>query len=324
MEREFVLPDVSAEAIMTIVKSVTSSAQSLSEKDISIAMESRYKPNYVKLCLTACLQLKLLTKNDGNFQATLSRRDEIKRSDKKDLIVFFRETLQNYPPFLLYADFLSTGYSSKDSASMLRGILKIGTGLEKSEKTLRSWGIASKLVVKENGELKIPQAEKGLPATYVKELLKALDSEFTAKIFFVNILSPEVYSFLNSLDLDIDELSKALISYEDDPKTAMGKALSFFENFLHKFGNELGVNLAGKMGVNGLVKELFEKGKILKNQESIGNGLGGCRNISAHGVDKDTQKEWVITPQAALSTIILVPVTIRSYFSFGKQNEQIF
>jgi len=324
MDPEFVLHDVSSEAIMNIVKSVGSSSSELTESDIAKAMESRYKPNYVKQCLNASLQLKLLEKNGEGFQVPSIRRDEIKRSNKNDLILFFREALQRYPPFLLYADFLSTGYSSKDSTSMIRGILKIGTGLSKAEKTLRIWGTGSNLIVHENGELKIPQAEKGLPSSYVKELLKALDSEFTAKMFIINLLSPEAYSYLNSVGLDIDDIAQALISYESDPKSAMAKALSFFENFLHKFGSDLGVKLAGKTGVNALVNELFTQNTILKNQQHIGNGLGGGRNISSHGVDKDTQKEWNVTPLAALSMIILVPITIRSFFSYGKKHEQIF
>ena len=324
MNSNFSLYDVSSEAIMNIVKSVVSASSELSEDDIIKAMESRYKHGYVKQCLGASLQLKLLERNNEGFQVPSIRRDVIKRASKDDLIVFFREALQGYPPFLLYADFLSTGYTSKDSASMIRGVLKIDTGLSKSEKTLRAWGTSSGLIVNEKGELRIPQAEKGLPSTYVKELLKALDNEFSAKIFVINLLSSEVYSHLNSVGLDIDDIAKALISYESDPKAAMAKALSFFENYLHKFGIDLGVNLKGKNGVNALVNELFTQNKILKNQQNIGNGLGGGRNISSHGVDKDTQKEWIVTPQAALSMIILVPITIRSFFSYGKKQEQIF
>ena len=143
LEREFVMPDTSSEAVMNIVKTVASSATSLSENDIIIAMESKYKANYVKVCLTSCLQLKLLEKTENGFVVKSSRRDEIKRSNKNELILFFRESLQDYPPFLLYADFLSTGYSSQDSASMVRGILKIGSSHAKTEKTLRNWKMES-------------------------------------------------------------------------------------------------------------------------------------------------------------------------------------
>ena len=100
MEQNFALYDVSSEAILNIVKSVASASNELSEEDIIKAMESRYKATYVKQCLSACLQLKLLERINGGYQVTSSHRDEIKRAKKDELIVFFREALQRYPQIM--------------------------------------------------------------------------------------------------------------------------------------------------------------------------------------------------------------------------------
>jgi len=224
----------------------------------------------------------------------------------------------------MYADLLSNGYSSEDSASMTKGIMNIGTTLSVVEKSLRLWGTDTKLIVNENGKFRIPEGEKGLPTNYVKDLLKALDSELHAKMFLIDTLNPEVYNYLTSLGLDISELAKALIEYEKNPKPSLDRASQFFETFLHKFGIDINVNLQGKNGVNELIKTLSDQRIILPNQKNLGNGLGGCRNISAHGVDKDTQKAWNITPQASLSGMLLIPAVIRSFYFHVKKQQQEF
>lgn len=287
-------------------------------------MQNRWKENYLKPVVTACLQLNILQKDGNGYVVNSKHRDSIRRANKNELIIFFRDALQDFPPFLMYADFLSNGYSSDDSASMTRGIMKIGTSLNIVEKSLRLWGTDTKLIVSEDGKLRIPEGEKGLPSNYVKDLLKALDGELHAKMFLIDTLNPEVYNYLTSLGLDISELAKALIEYEKNPKPSLDRASQFFEAFLHKFGIDIKINLQGKNGVNELVKALSDQGIILPNQKNLGNGLGGCRNISAHGVDKDTQKAWNISPQASLAGMLLIPAVIRSYYFHVKKQQQEF
>jgi len=324
MVDRFVLTDVSSEAIMNVAKVVSSAPSSMIFADIAKSLETRWKENYLKQVIIVCLQLQILQKDGQNYIVHSKYRDAVKRADKDDLTVFFREALQDYPPFLMYADFLSNGYSSQESASMARGIMQISSGLNVVEKVLRIWGTDAGLIIKDGDKFYIPKAEKGLPANYVKDLLEALDSEFQTKMFLINTLSPEVYSCLTTLGLDITDLAKALISYEADPKQSMEKALSFFEAFLSKFGLDIGINVQGKNGVNALVNELFISKKILKNQQHVGNGLGGCRNISAHGVDSETGNEWNVTPQASLSSMLMIPVAIRSFYLYVKKQEQGF
>lgn len=321
---KFVLVDVTSEAIMSVAKVISSAFAPLTIDDIAKALETEYKESTVKLIVTACLQLGIIQKEGEGHTITSKYRDDVRRAKKEDLIILFREPLQNYPPFLLYADFISTGYDSKESATRVRGIMQIDSSLSTVEKALRGWGISAKLIVNESGTLRIPEAEKGLPANYVKELLKALDSELNAKMFIINILSPEVYTCIDSLGIDISDLAKAIMSYEQDPKESLRKATGVFETFLHKFGSQNSVNVQGKTGVNALVNEFFDSNKILKNQQHVGNGLGGARNIASHGVDKDTSKEWNVSPQGSLSNILLVPLAMRSFYLYVKKQEQAF
>ncbi len=324
MTNGFILTDVSSESIMNMAKVVSNAPISMEFGDIVTALENKWKENYLKQVITSCVQLSILQKDGNGYVVNSKQRDAIRRANKDELIAFFRVALQNYPPFLMYADLLSNGYSSEDSASMTRGIMKIGTSLTVVEKALRLWGTDTKLIVNEDGKLRIPEGEKGLPSNYVKDLLKALDSELHAKMFLIETLNPEVYNYLTSLEMDISELAKALIEYEQDPKQSLNRASQFFEIFLAKFGIEITTSLQGKNGVNEMVKALSDNGKILTNQKNLGNGLGGCRNISAHGVDKETQKEWNVSPQASLSAMLLIPAVIRSYYFYVKKQQQEF
>jgi len=307
---------------MNVAKVLSSASTDLGFNDIKLSFQGKYADSYLKQVISASIQLKILEKVEKNYQVVSEFRDKIKQATKNELIFLFRKALQDFPPFLLYADFLSKGYSSDESANMIRGIIGIAASSKKVEKSLRIWGTESGLIIKKEGKYRIPEAEKGLPSNYVKNLLKALDSELTTKTFLIDTLSPKVYGCITTLGMNISDLAQALINYESDPKGSLSKASNFFETFLHKFGAHLQINLQGMNGVNALVNEFEKNQKILKNQKNIGNGLGGCRNISSHGVDSQTQKPWIVTPQASLSGMIMIPTVIKSYYLYAKESQQ--
>ena len=100
MVDKFVLTDVSSESIMNVTKVVSSAPSSIQFSDIVKALETRWKEGYLKQVLTACLQLQILRQDGQNYIVTAKYQDAIKRANKGELIVFFREALQDYPPFL--------------------------------------------------------------------------------------------------------------------------------------------------------------------------------------------------------------------------------
>src|SRR5690242_433320 len=147
MTNLYVITDASSEAIMNVAKVVSSASAPLSFNDIAKSLETQYKESTVKLVITACLQLVILQKDGSGYTMSSKYRDDVKRAKKEDLIILFRQALQNYPPFLLYADFISTGYDSQVSASMVRGIMQIDSSLFVVEKILRIWGVNAKLII---------------------------------------------------------------------------------------------------------------------------------------------------------------------------------
>jgi len=326
MQTQFVIADVSPELLMDIAKVLSQSPHPLSKEDIAKSLEDKYKSSYVFTALTQCIQLGLATKQKDLFVSSEKHRDLIKRSERPQLYLPFRVALQEFPPFLLYADFISKAYSPENAATMTRGILKIESPRDKVERALRLWGIYAQLITidPQSGRLSIPEAEQGLPSEYVKNLLKALQDELKAGIFIIETLSPPAYAYLTEKGISITDLSKALVNYEKNPKPSANSASQTFEFFLYKLDEDIGANVTACKGLIELANEIRSKRAILSNHAHICHGIGGLRNITSHTPDNETGKPWSITPQGALSSLLCVPTTIRSIYLFWKEQKQEF
>jgi len=326
MPIQFVISDVSAEFIMDVAKVLSHSPSPLSKEDITRSFEGRYGKTYVSLALSQCVQLGLVSQQKDLFVSSEKYRDLIKRSDRSQLYLPFRAVLQEFPPFLLYADFISKGYPSESAASMTRGILKIQKSGKIVEKALRLWGKHAQLIMidPETGKLSIPEAEQGLPAEYVKNLVKALQDELKAGICIIETLSPQAYAYLTEKEIGITDLARALVNYEKDPKTSANNACQTFELFLYKFGQDVEVNVRDCKGVIELTDAIRGKDRILLNQVHICHGIGGLRNMTSHKPDRETGEVWIFTPQGALTSILAIPTMIRSLYLSWKEQKQEF
>jgi len=326
MSTQFVITDVSPELLMDIAKVLSQSPHPLSKEDIAKSLEDRYKGSYVLTALTQSVQLGLVAKQKDLFISSEKYRDLIQRSEKLQLFLPFRVALQEFPPFLLYADFISKGYSPENAATMTRGILKIESPRDKVERALRLWGIYAQLIKTDpqSGRLFIPEAEQGLPSEYVRNLLKALQDELKAGIFMIETLSPPAYAYLTQKGISITELSKALVNYEKDSKSSANSACQSFEFFLYKLGEDVGANVTTCKGIIELANELRSKNAVLLNQMHICHGIGGLRNVTSHTPDNETGNPWTITAQGALSSILCIPTAIRSIYLFYKEQKQEF
>ena len=325
MPDQFIIPDVSAEGIWDTAKVAAKSPNPLIKQDILRSFENKYGDAYVQNCLIACAQLKLVKHVGDTYVSSEAFRDVMTRAHRSELKVVLRSALQDYPPFLLFADFISKGYSIDEASNMTRGILRIGSSKNIVQKSLRLWGIAADLIKRtEKGELAIPEAARGLPAQYVKELVRALQDELKASIFLIETLSPQAYAYLTEKGISISELAKGLVNYEKDPITSAEKAGKIIEVFLYKFGEELGVDVKKCNGIMELSDAIKAKDSlaISKNQNHLCHGIGALRNMTAHHPDKETGKPWVITPHGALVTILSSPSLVKSVFLYAKEKKQ--
>ena len=323
MLTQFVVLDVSAEFVMDVAKAVASSPHSLSKADLIKSFgKSR---TYILNAINQAVQLRLIEVQNNLYVSAERYRDFIKRAERSQLYLPFRQALQRYPPFLLYIDLISKGYTSKESATMTKGIFRISSPERIVEKSFRTWGLYAGLIEKQaSGKLYIPEAEKGFPAEYVETLLKALRAELQASIFIVETMGQQAFVYLTEKGIGIENLADALMNYEKNPKASVNKVCQTFEHFLFKFGEDVGADVSKCSGIIEYANATRGKNAILKNQLHICHGIGGLRNMAHHDPDKETGRQWFFTPQGSIISSLLIPTMIRSLYLYWKEEKQEF
>ena len=63
---------------------------------------------------------------------------------------------------------------------------------------------------------------------------------------------------------------------------------------------------------------------LLGSQRNVCYGAGGTRNISDHGVGRETGKPWRINPDAALVSVLMIPIIMRSVYLYNTKGAQEF
>lgn len=325
MSLQFALFDVSAEFMMDVAKAVASSPHPLNKEDLVRSFKK--SKTYISNAISQAHQLGLIEIQNNLYVGSDRQRDLIKRSERSQLYLPLREALQRYPPFLLYIDFISKGYPSKESSTMTRGIFRIQSSEEIVEKSFKNWGLYAQLIyVDTSGGLSIPEAERGLPSEYVESLIKALRAELQASIFLIETMSQQAFVYLTEKDIGIEDLSSALINYETEPKISVDRATQIFEYFLFKCGEDVGVDAKKCNGIAEIanaIRSTPDKPLLLK-QLHICDGISAIRNMSHHDPDKETGKPWVFTPQGAIISTLIVPTMIRSIYLYWKEKKQEF
>jgi hypothetical protein len=323
MSFQFDVLNVSPEFIMDVAKVIASSPHPLSKKDVFRSFDKSRR--YVSDALTQCLQLGLIILQDDLYVSSERYRDLIKRSERSQLFLPLRQALQRYPPFLLYIDFISKGYSSEESTKMTVGIFRIQAPQKTAERSFRNWGLRTDMMKTDSsGNLCIPEAEEGLPSAYIERLVKALRADLQARIFLIETMSQQAYAYLAQKEIEIDDLADALINYETEPKTSANKACQTFEHFLFKLGEDIGANVSRCNGIMEYADEIRRTQAILKNQLHVCHGIGALRNMAHHDPDKETGKMWTFTPQGGIISTLIVPTTIRSLHLHWKEGKQEF
>jgi len=311
---------------MDVAKILANSPTTMTREDVGRCFEKAYSQTYIANALATCCQLGLAKDESGVYNGTEELRADIKRASRNELYVAFQACMKNYAPFLLYVDFASKGYDSAESAARAKGILKIKSSAVTVEKSLRRWGAYSDLVEvdRKTDKIKVKIEVERLTAAYVAKLLGAFEAELKAKLFLMDMLGPNVFAYLDDNKISLDELTTALLEYENDPREATTKATRTFELFLWRIGQDANVNVSSSRGPIELADGIKAAGAMLVNHNHICHGIGALRNMSHHNPDKETGQSWNISKQGALLTTLLVPATIRSLWHYCKEKKQEF
>jgi hypothetical protein len=175
---------LNASLIMDVCKFASYAIAPLTREKIVQCFKDKFHEGYVNRALKAAVQLRLVEDKNGVFVCSQRWRDEIKKASKDELKLPFRQALQDYPPFLVYADLLGKGYSSEDAAKAVRGLFSISSSSSIVEKSLRLWGLYSGTIKQDvqTRQLSLTIDTERLTTKYVEDLLKSLASDFRSML----------------------------------------------------------------------------------------------------------------------------------------------
>lgn len=325
---EFAIVDVPASLIMDVCKYVSYAISTVTKENIAECFKNKLQGAYVYRAIRAAEQLHLLENKSGTFSCSQRWRDDIKKANRDELSLPFRQALQDYPPFLVYADLLSKGYNSNEAAEATKGLFSIESSSNIVERALRLWGIYSGTIQQnpETNSLTLTIDTNRLAAKYVEDLLSSLSSDFRSKIFVIDRLTNELFKYLTEKDIAIQDLVDALREYEKKPDESVFNASKVFELYLYKVGEDHNVPVSQCQGIIHLIEALRANCPplLLGNQRNVCFGAGGIRNISDHGVDRETGKPWKINPDAALVAVLMIPIIMRSIYLYNTKGSQEF
>src|SRR2546428_4374876 len=125
MPPEYQIPEVTGEIVADVAKTLANSPSPMNIVQLSNCYVGQYGSEYIRRAAVSCTQLGLSELSGGLFTCVEAHRDVLKKANKSELRIPFREGLQNYGPFLPYADYLSKGFSPLDAATRTKGLFQI-------------------------------------------------------------------------------------------------------------------------------------------------------------------------------------------------------
>ena len=304
-------------------------ASSVTKENIEACFKGKFKnDSYVDRAIKAAEQLRLIENNTNGFYCTQRWREDIKKANREELQLVFREAIQDYPPFLVYADLLSKGYDSIEAANATKGLFSITTAPNIVEKSFRLWGLYSATIKQDpkTNSLSLTIETDRLTTKYVEDLLRSLTSDFRSKIFVIDRLTNELFQYLTDKGISIQNLVDALREFEKKPDEAVFNASKIFELYLYRIGEDNNIPVSQCQGIIQLVDALRRNTPpiLLANQLNICHGVGGSRNMSDHGVERETGKPWKINPDSALVSVLMIPIVMRSIHLYKTKGAQEF
>lgn len=324
---QYTIRDVSGRTVMDIAKLIALSERPLKRKDIEEGLD--ISGSYASNGVAVGEQLGLIEKaDDGSLR--FSGRREIKRAERQQLAVFFREALQGYPPFLLLMAYLNQGYEVGESSRVVKVVFEIGAKAGTVKKALVGWGKYAGLLVEEEERLRpVMEPIKMLDLGQLRRLVKALDTDLGVKSFVMDELGVDLVGELFDKGLSIVDISDAIVDHQrkpDDVCTPVGK---LFESYLSSLqpssplstGNP-GPNPVPLSNIGGIADSLLSQKIILRTHKNLSYGVAGFRNASSHGTDPDTGKPWSIASDSALIGILLAMTALRSIHRYRLADEQ--
>jgi len=279
---------------------------------------------YARRALDAVVQLGMGSMQSGRYFAD-PECNIVTKANAGQWPVIFRKFLQRFDPFILFIMLVGKGDSSNDAARKTSAIYPIEAPAEIIQSTLLGWGAyADILEADRKGRLRLKVDTEKLEAEYLKELIRALESDFKARIYIAGKLGDEVFAFVDHTDVEF--MVSAIRKHGEDPRSGIENIGRAFEDFLRKVGTtesgrlSEGQKISECRGIGQLATTLKTNKIIHEKQYDLSSYVNAMRLASAHGKEAATNVTWTVNPDAAIETILTALTGIRSIHHYVFKN----
>ena len=280
------------------------------------------KPRYAQSVLISATQLRILRNDNGTYNVTTEGID-LAKADKGQRPSVFKSFLVRFDPFVIFAMLTMKGNTLQESARKTRVIFGILEDDRYILDSFRSWGTYTHILRKEkDGTYSIGITEEKLTEQYLHDLIQAIQSEWTARLFISSKVREYAFAFMS--EDEKSDLVAALMKFGDQSEDAVRELGKSFETFLRRLavGKKI-QNVSQANGISELANLLKGEKRILEQHRKLAEAVGVYRNAGDHGIDKMTMKPWRIERDASLEAILLALTTIRSIYSYTEKGEQL-
>lgn len=291
--------------------------------------------SYVRSAVDAACLLRMIDSKDHGYFSTITECSELltaKPSEELKVAVF-RKWLQAWEPFILFLRHLAMGDNFEVSARRLISFYSFNKDVKAISELLSLWAKTCNLI-DSKGALLIKEYEleiKELADDFSRDLL----DDVRVRLYLNNVLSDEVFKWLTHGELD--ELVTSLLSYRDNPRSAIECSGRAYEDVLRRLSVEIGMidmkKIATKAGISELANGILYAYRndlgtshsfIHTKQRDISQAIGSIRNMAGHSMEAKSMERWELSSTAAIGKILTTISSIRSLFYYIKHSKYLF
>lgn len=278
---------------------------------------------YVKGALTAANSMGLIIEiSDGQYITNKECASMLTNVPTEDLkIEIFRSWLQQFEPFTLFMQYVSSGDSTINAAKKMSSFYTMNRSVENIERLLAAWGKGIG-ILDNNGKSCIPEFQ-AISFVDVEDLRTSSERDIAIRVYLTESLTAEVYAWLEHDE--IEELVSGIKKCSTDPRGAIECAGRAFEDILRRIAHMHKLDVSKQNGISQVANYLYShrdangnlQSSILAKQYNISQAIGDIRNMAGHSKEAKTMERWDISILGATGLIQIVVALIRSLYLYS-------
>jgi hypothetical protein len=288
---------------------------------MSLDVAIQHQRQQVEHAILAAQMLKLAVprgrrQNRYTFSPLVPLIVKARNEDKR---VFFRVHLEQYEPFILFAERLRAGIQPQEAAVQVCAIRDFADDPVVAWRAFQSWGTYARSLVRAEDGQYVPAAPFEASHLLSQSLEILFTQEQEARQFIHDHLEQEAFEFIegNVRDSLVDAI--LMLTNENESERVILRVGNTYEDFLRLIGYRR-VNLQNVHGIIQLGNRLRDRRLISRKHLGAVHLIGHIRNATDHGGDPDEgNRSWQVTPPTARLMILTVLSSIHSIVLYRKR-----